>query len=113
MMEYVQNSIGALKIEQCLSNLGEEICLDFNGLENLSDAAKDICKNHNICLDIYLTRHRYGDFSETDVETIVKSKKSLEKKTGKYVSSYKYKHFSLIITTELINNKTSIDVFVS
>ncbi|HHG9946405.1 TPA: hypothetical protein ACPZLH_004411 [Yersinia enterocolitica] len=110
MMEYVQTTIGTMKIEQCLTNLGDENRLSLSELTHLSDASKDICKSHSICLDIYVTRHRYCDFSETETETINLSKLSLKEKSGNYVSTYKYRHFNLIITTNLTKNTTEIDV---
>lgn len=113
MMEYVQTTIGTMKIEQCLTNLGDENRLSLSELTHLSDAAKDICKSHSICLDIYITRHRYCDFSETEIEIIKQSKLSLKEKSGNYVSTYKYRHFNLIITTNLTKNTTEIDVCVS
>ncbi|WP_158650686.1 hypothetical protein [Yersinia ruckeri] len=112
MMEYVQSTIGTKKIEQYLTNLGDESRLSLSELTHLSDAAKDICKNHSICLDIYITRHRYGDFSETEIDTVNQSILSLKEKSGHYVSTYKYKNFKLIITTNLTKNTTGIDVFI-
>jgi len=111
MICYITDTLGEERLSQYLSDESDDSHLiDSDDDWTLTDSAINLCHQDSLFLDVYVNRHKVADLSETgDIEKFF-SLKSLQSNNGVFVSHYSYKHYTLILKTEISSRKLSIDV---
>lgn len=114
MICFISDTLGHEELERYLSDESEDCHLiDSDSDWLLTDSAIELCSEDSLFLDVYVNRHKVADLSETGSIEKHFSLLAMQSGSGIFISHYAYKHFTLILETNMSSRKLKIDVIRS
>ncbi|WP_303745441.1 hypothetical protein [Enterobacter hormaechei] len=88
MIGYIAESVGEHALKEAFAAPGSTDVLTFSQTPVIDEEMMHLLDDAGMQLAILLTRHMYGDLSETDALTAATSKKAMLTRTGSFKTSY-------------------------
>jgi len=111
MICFISDTLGHEELEKYLSDdSGDSQLVDSDSDILFTDSAIELCSEDSLFIDVYVNRHKVADLSETGSVEKHFSLQALHSNSGIFISHYTYKHFTLILETNMSTKKLKIDV---